>query len=66
MDDEKTREVKARQATERRHLWLRKTRTGRYAPWYVLVDMASSRVVEGPFSLEQLENWLLDEQEACA
>jgi len=35
-------------------------------PLGVLVDMASSRVVEGPFSLEQLENWLLGEQEACA
>ena len=67
MDDgDKAREIKARHTAEQRHLWLRKTKVGRSAPWFVLVDMASGRIAEGPFRLEQVENWLNDNQEARA
>ncbi len=62
----KAREVKARQAAERQHLWLRKSVVGRDAPWFVLVSMASSRIVDGPLRLEQVESWLNDNQQACA
>lgn len=49
MDDAaKGREARARRAAEQPYLWLRKAQAGRDARWYVLVDMASSRVVEGP------------------
>ncbi len=65
-DDNKVREAEARRAAEQRHLWLRKTLVRRGAPWFVLVDMASSRLVEGPFKLEQVENWLNDDHEASA
>jgi len=67
-DDEKAREGRARQAAEQRHLWLRRTQVGRDARWYVLVDMASSQVVEGPYTgLEQVEeDWLLHDEDACA
>lgn len=58
-DDAQGREARARQAAERRHLWLRRARAGRDANWYVLVDMATSGVVEGPYtSLEQVESFL--------
>ncbi len=71
MDDVEAREVKAREvqarhAAERRHLWLRKSVVGRDAPWFVLVSMASSRIVDGPLRLEQVESWLNDNQQACA
>ncbi len=66
MDDVEAREVRARHAAERRHLWLRKSVVGRDAPWFVLVSMASSRIVDGPLRLEQVESWLNDNQQACA
>ncbi len=71
MDDVEAREVEAREvqarhAAERRHLWLRKSVVGQDAPWFVLVSMASSRIVDGPLRLEQVESWLNDNQQACA
>jgi len=58
-DTDDVREISARQVAERRHLWLRKTRVSPDAGDYVLVDMSSNHVVEGPCtSLERVETWL--------